>query len=37
MKHIDALDLWKDMGIFTLTGLAPTEMGGDAWFYRIEL
>ena len=31
------LDLWKDMGNFTLTGLAPTAMGGDAWFDRIEL
>lgn len=31
------LDLWKDMGAFTLTGIAPTAMGGDAWFDRIEL
>ena len=31
------LDLWKDMGAFMLTGLAPTAMGGDAWFDRIEL
>ena len=31
------LDLWKDLGVFTLTGLAPTAMGGDAWFDRIEL
>jgi hypothetical protein len=31
------LDLWKDMGNFTLTGIAPTAMGGDAWFDRIEL
>jgi len=31
------LDLWKDLGSFTLTGLAPTAMGGDAWFDRIEL
>ena len=31
------VDLWKDMGAFTLTGLAPTAMGGDAWFDRIEL
>ena len=30
-------DLWKDMGAFTLTGIAPTAMGGDAWFDRIEL
>lgn len=31
------LDLWKDLGNFTLTGLAPTAMGGDAWFDKIEL
>ena len=31
------LDLWKDMGNFTLTGFAPTALGGDAWFDRIEL
>jgi len=31
------LDLWKDLGSCTLTGLAPTAMGGDAWFDRIEL
>jgi putative membrane-bound dehydrogenase-like protein len=31
------LDLWKDLGSFTLTGLAPTAMDGDAWFDRIEL
>ena len=30
-------DLWKDMGTFTLTGIAPTAMGGGAWFDRIEL
>jgi putative heme-binding domain-containing protein len=30
-------DLWKDIGEFTLTGLAPTAMEGDAWFDRIEL
>lgn len=30
-------DLWKDIGPFTLTGLAPTAMGGDAWFDRLEL
>lgn len=30
-------DLWRDMGAFTLTGLAPTAMGGDAWFDKIEL
>ena len=31
------LDLWKDLGNCTLTGIAPTAMGGDAWFDRIEL
>jgi putative membrane-bound dehydrogenase-like protein len=31
------LDLWKDMGAFTLTGIAPTAMGADVWFDRIEL
>ncbi len=30
-------DLWKDSGAFTLTGLAPTTMGGEALFDRIEL
>jgi hypothetical protein len=30
-------DLWKDFGEFTLTGIAPTAMGGEAWFDRIEL
>ena len=30
-------DLWKDFGNFTLTGLAPTAMGGPALFDRIEL
>ncbi len=31
------VDLWKDFGPFTLTGIAPTALGGDAWFDRIEL
>ncbi|MFM8469378.1 MAG: PVC-type heme-binding CxxCH protein [Limisphaerales bacterium] len=31
------LDLWKDLGNCTLTGFAPTAMGGDVWFDRIEL
>ncbi len=31
------LDLWKDFGAFTLTGIAPTAMGGPAYFDRIEL
>lgn len=30
-------DLWKDFGGFTLTGIAPTTMGGNAMFDRIEL
>ena len=30
-------DLWKDFGSFTLTGIAPTAMGGEAMFDRIEL
>jgi putative heme-binding domain-containing protein len=30
-------DLWKDFGGFTLTGIAPTAMGGEALFDRIEL
>ena len=31
------VDLWKDCGPFTLTGIAPTAMGGKAKFDRIEL
>ena len=31
------VDLWKDFGAFTLTGLAPTAMGGPAWFDDIRL
>jgi putative membrane-bound dehydrogenase-like protein len=31
------VDLWKDFGEFTLTGIAPTAMGGPALFDRIEL
>jgi hypothetical protein len=30
-------DLWKDFGNFTLTGIAPTAMRGEALFDRIEL
>ncbi|MFH1921275.1 MAG: c-type cytochrome, partial [Planctomycetota bacterium] len=30
-------DLWKDFGPFTLTGIAPTAMGGTAFFDSIEL
>jgi biopolymer transport protein ExbB len=30
-------DLWKEFGPMQLTGLAPTAMGGDAYFARIEL
>lgn len=31
------VDLWNDFGEFTLTGIAPTAMGGPALFDRIEL
>lgn len=31
------VDLWKDCGSFTLTGIAPTAMGGEVLFDRIEL
>jgi len=31
------VDLWKDCGAFTLTGIAPTALGGEAQFDRIEL
>jgi putative heme-binding domain-containing protein len=31
------IDLWKDNGAFTLTGIAPTAMGGPAFFDRLEL
>jgi putative heme-binding domain-containing protein len=31
------VDLWKDFGEFTLTGIAPTAIGGVAYFDRIEL
>ena len=30
-------DLWQDFGDFTLTGFAPTAIGGPALFDRIEL
>jgi putative heme-binding domain-containing protein len=30
-------DLWKDFGDFTLTGIAPTAIGGEALFDRIQL
>ncbi|HEV3075637.1 MAG TPA: HEAT repeat domain-containing protein, partial [Thermoanaerobaculia bacterium] len=30
-------DLWKEFGAMRLTGLAPTAMGGNAFFARIEL
>ena len=30
-------DLWSDFGPFTLTGIAPTAIGGKALFDRIEL
>jgi putative membrane-bound dehydrogenase-like protein len=35
--QVVTLDLWKDNGAFMLTGLAPTAMGGTAFFDRIEL
>ena len=31
------LDLWSDCGEFTLSGIAPTAMGGMALFDRIQL
>ncbi len=31
------VDLWKDFGEFTLTGIAPTAMEGPALFDKIEL
>jgi hypothetical protein len=31
------VDLWKDFGEFTLTGIAPTAMGGPALFDKLEL
>jgi len=30
-------DLWKDFGDFTLTGIAPTAMGGEVLFDQVEL
>jgi putative membrane-bound dehydrogenase-like protein len=30
-------DLWKECGPMKLTGIAPTAMGGDVFFARIEL
>jgi putative heme-binding domain-containing protein len=30
-------DLWREFGDFTLTGLAPTAMGGEAVFDQIQL
>jgi putative membrane-bound dehydrogenase-like protein len=30
-------DLWKEFATMQLTGIAPTAMGGDAFFDRIEL
>ena len=30
-------DLWKESGSFTLTGIAPTAMGGEAWFDSVQL
>ncbi len=33
----EVIDLWRRAGEITLTGLAPTAMGGDAFFDRFEL
>jgi hypothetical protein len=33
----EIIDLWKNAGDFTLTGIAPTAMGGPAFFDDIEL
>jgi putative membrane-bound dehydrogenase-like protein len=35
--RVVTFDLWKDCGPFTLTGIAPTALGGPAYFDRIEL
>lgn len=35
--RVVTFDLWKDNGAFTLTGIAPTAMGGTVLFDRIEL
>ncbi len=34
---VATVDLWKDCGPFTLTGIAPTAMGGPAFFDCIQL
>jgi hypothetical protein len=31
------VDLWKECGALRLTGLAPTAMGSDGFFGRIEV
>lgn len=33
----EVIDLWADAGAFSLTGVAPTAMGGEAFFDRLEL
>ncbi len=35
--RVVTVDLWADNGAFELTGLAPTAMGGAAYFDRVEL
>ena len=35
--EVVTVDLWKQFGSLTLTGIAPTAMGGAASFDRIEL
>ena len=31
------IDLWQESGDFALTGIAPTALGGNVQFDRIEL
>ncbi len=33
----EVIDLWKNSGDFTLTGIAPTALGGIAFFDNLEL
>jgi putative membrane-bound dehydrogenase-like protein len=35
--RVVTVDLWKDNGSFTLTGIAPTALGGTALFDHLEL
>ncbi len=36
-RQVVTRDLWKDFGDCTVTGIAPTAMGGPALFDAIEL